>query len=316
LWLIGWLAIEIAVFFAAAPFPAVRRVLGILVVGTLLVGRLLAREARRRDRPAPLALIGGAGVALGLLFFVVDLREARAQPRAVERAIETVEAAAPGATTWFLGHWGFQYYAERAGMLPVVPDSSELAAGDWLVVPLGVDRQQVRLSSDDLELVATLVEGGYPPLSTGIGYYGAAMPLSHRAGPLLETRVYRVRRDVVPRTSWPARQLADWVFRSGGRTAAAAVPALIVALAESDPEGRQLSAAALAKLGPLAADAAPALGRALRDPDATVRYRAVEALGRIGPEAMVARPALVLTLGDPDPRVRQAARELLEQLSR
>src|SRR5262249_37123165 len=42
--LLGWLALEVAAYFPLTPFPAVRRVLGIVVVLTLLVGRYAARN--------------------------------------------------------------------------------------------------------------------------------------------------------------------------------------------------------------------------------------------------------------------------------
>src|SRR5207253_3104362 len=122
-----WLGLEAAGAVALTPFPAVRRVLGVLVVATLLVGRLASHTYRR---PRLVYGLTAGGVGLGLLFYAGDLRDAVAQKQAVAAAVPPA-----GSTVWFIGHWSFQYYAERAGMRPVVPDESRLRAGDWLIGP-------------------------------------------------------------------------------------------------------------------------------------------------------------------------------------
>ena len=40
-----------------------------------------------------------------------------------------------GGRTWFVGHWGFQFYAERHGWHPVVPAETRFQPDDWLVLP-------------------------------------------------------------------------------------------------------------------------------------------------------------------------------------
>ena len=47
----------------------------------------------------------------------------------------------PGNTVYFLGHWGWQWYATRAGMLQYDASNTELRPGDIVVVPEGVARQ-------------------------------------------------------------------------------------------------------------------------------------------------------------------------------
>jgi HEAT repeat protein len=81
-----------------------------------------------------------------------------------------------------------------------------------------------------------------------------------------------------------------------------AVPALIVALADSNKVVRTAAARALSGLG---AEAVPALIAALEDPSWVVRYRAAEALGGIRDPRVA--PALVALLEDEKDHVRYMA---------
>jgi len=311
LFLVAWCVIEIAVYFSTAPFPAVRRVMGVVFVATLIAIRLVSR---RTVRGFPARRLAAAGVAIGMLFQWTDVLEARGQRDAVTRAADFVARAVPDddPTIWFLGHWGFQYYAEAAGMRPLIPDVSLLRAGDWLLEPDRVDKPSVRLAPGSFSLQATLEADRMPPLATGYGFYGGTRPLSHLADSRLRTRIYRVEHDVVPPSGWTPEQLADWAVRAGGRTAAAAAPALARELHGSDAEGRVLSARALAALGPRASAAVSALGRALDDPQPAVRYWSAVALGEVGQNAVSLRGALErLATTDDRSEVREAAAKAL-----
>jgi hypothetical protein len=278
LWLLG----EVGIFFLASPFPAVRRVMGIVVVGSLLIARRAAAVRRRNAAAVPVGWIVACGVALGGLYAFVDFREARAQRDAVPAALEAIHEADADPTVWFVGHWGFQHYAESAGLLPVVPDGSLLRSGDWLLAPDPVDRQEVALDAGEIALHGTVRSASGPPLRTGYGYYGGDSPLSHVSGPRLETRVYRVIRDVVPPTGWPVRRTATWAIEAGGRTAAAALPALIRHLRDPDPGARLIAMRGIAALGESGAGAREELTLLLDDPSAAVREAASETLERIG----------------------------------
>ena len=153
LFLVLWLGLEVAGYFALSPFPAVRRVLDVTVVSTLLVGRLLARECpigtwRVRS-------IVTAGIALGFGYYVVDLQDALAQRSVAEQCAAWVERRQNG-RAWYVGHWGFQFYAERAGLAPVVPGITRLRCDDWLVVPSArIAQQKIDISADAFEPCAT-----------------------------------------------------------------------------------------------------------------------------------------------------------------
>jgi hypothetical protein len=241
--LVLWLGLEVAGYFALTPFAAVRRVLGVMVVSTLLTGRLASlacRSPRRRGLVYGIAL--GSAV-LGLGYAAVDFREAQAEKDAAEMAARLIrqqeeqeragfrpesvavtagasEAGLPAAlpwaavglsggehTIWYVGHWGFQHYAEGAGMVPVVPDRSMLRPGDWLVVPWGVHQQMIVIDLARADVICDYPSADAPdedpwPYRTIMCFYSdaAGVPLRHRDGRRLAVRIYRVRAAFIPQT--------------------------------------------------------------------------------------------------------------------
>jgi hypothetical protein len=160
------------------------------------------------------------------------------------------DAASP---VWFVGHWGFQFYAERLGMRPLVPDYTTVRQGEWVVVPTRVDAQELAITPAAFELVANVQVASLVPLASTYGIYVGSTPLAHFRGPRVEARVYRARRDSVPPSTWPVDQVADWAMHAGGGQAGWAAHALVRALATSrSPAERALAARALAALGPSA----------------------------------------------------------------
>lgn len=191
--LVLWLALEVGGSVLLTPFPAVRRVMGVAVVLTLLVGRLASRTCRAPGRRRLVWGVTAGSVALGLLYHAADFQSARAQQQLAEEAAAWVRRQRTGGTAWYVGHWGFQYYAERQGLTPVDPGRSVLRRGDWLVVPDGrVNRQAVALAADRMEPATELAAPALLPLRTLPAYYGGRTPLEHHEGPLLVVRVYRI----------------------------------------------------------------------------------------------------------------------------
>ncbi|HZU37426.1 MAG TPA: hypothetical protein VFA18_15990 [Gemmataceae bacterium] len=199
--LIGWLAIEVAGYFVLSPFPAVRRVLGIVIVATLLVGQLASLTCQT---PAARRLVWAVAIlnmGVGVFYTAVDWSAARASQTAAVQAAAWIKAQGGGGTVWYTGHWGFQFYAEREGMEPLVPGETWLVAGDWLVVPdAGINQQEARLDQRSLERVETVRVASLVPCTTvprAYGAYydsGAGAPLLHQDGPQVEVTIYRVRR--------------------------------------------------------------------------------------------------------------------------
>jgi hypothetical protein len=216
LFLLLWLGLELLGYVMMTPFSAVRRLLGLTVAGTLLCGRLAALTCRSPARKRLIWGIAAASAVLGLGFFGVDWLESQAQKDLVEEAVRRVRREGNAGTIWFVGHWGFQYYAERAGMRPVVPNfppgyeptggdiplpaSSLLRRGDWLVFPgEPVAKQCLEFDRSALEPVAVLEARDAVPLRTVVCYYAGRSPLEHRPGPArLSVTIYRVTADIAP----------------------------------------------------------------------------------------------------------------------
>jgi len=224
--LVAWLALELVAYFVLAPFPAARRMTVLFLLMVLLGGRLLARGTAPPQRTAVLATAALSGV-LGLVYFGVDVVEARAAREVVERASHRIREEAPDSAIWFVGHWGFQHYAERAGMTPVEPDHSLLRAGDWLLVNTQVPRQALAADPERLVPGEPVVIDDSIPLGTVPDYYSGVWPLHHRDRPRAKVLVLRATADVVPRSGLPPQAVIDWARERGGTTALAAVPALL-----------------------------------------------------------------------------------------
>jgi hypothetical protein len=77
-------------------------------------------------------------LAFGLIVGVSDYLWAGTYREAAPRLMENYRPSSRG-TVYFLGHWGWQYYAEAAGMVQYDLLRSRLIAGDIIVWPQGVD---------------------------------------------------------------------------------------------------------------------------------------------------------------------------------
>ncbi len=197
--LLLWLLIEVVGYFAITPFPAVRRVMGIAVAATMILGRLAAQACRSAPRRTLLRGVVVYGIVLGLFFYGMDLREAFAGKLAVARAASLIHLDRPTATVWYTGHWGFQFYAERAGMRPVETERSHLMAGDWVVMPdQRYEQQRVRMDTPALQAEAEVHVTDWLPLRTVMAFYSGDAPLEHHDGPRIAVTIYRVVQDFIP----------------------------------------------------------------------------------------------------------------------
>ncbi|MEO2049316.1 MAG: HEAT repeat domain-containing protein [Pirellulales bacterium] len=86
-----------------------------------------------------------------------------------------------------------------------------------------------------------------------------------------------------------------------------ALPLLMEALNDGEPQVRSAVALALGTMGPSATSTVPKLIESLADDDGLVRASAAEAIGRFGQIAHEATPVLANALNDIDSRVREAA---------
>jgi hypothetical protein len=193
LFLAGWWMLEIVAYFGLSPIPAVRRVLALLVVSTLIIGRLLLSRVGPGSILVRRAAFGS--MLLGLLFCAVDFRDAYVEKTAVEKSLEQIAAIGPASNTWYVARWGFQFYAERAGMKPVLPDESDFQPGDWLVISDSIyfpKPVSAHINRYKIDPVSQVVLEDWLPLQTMLGYYSTGIPIQHHEGPRRTVKIYRV----------------------------------------------------------------------------------------------------------------------------
>jgi len=112
----------------------VRSILPLLPAAAILAMRQLQR---RRGPAAPerwaslWPLLPAGGLALAVAWADARLADS-ARTAAVE--ICTRHENTPG-KVWFQGHWGFQYYMEAHGAVPLNSSQPDVRVGDWLVNP-------------------------------------------------------------------------------------------------------------------------------------------------------------------------------------
>jgi hypothetical protein len=197
--LVLWMVLEVIGYFVLNPFAAVRRVLGLLVAGSMVTGRLAATACLSGRRRAMLRVLVAGNAVLGLVFYAIDWRDAQAEKEAVAASLAQIGPAGTR-TIWYVGHWGFQFYAEQAGMKPVNPGESRLAEGDWLVIPdARIVQQALDLNEEDVEKRAVIAVEDRVPVGIISCFYGGATPLKHVEGPRLEVTVYRIRHSFLTR---------------------------------------------------------------------------------------------------------------------
>jgi hypothetical protein len=196
-----WLLIELCSYFALSPFPAVRRFLGITVVVTFIVARMVSMQPWTSLRRQVFRTIICAHCALGFLYAIIDWRDAHAQRIAIQESLRSIGDHV-GSKVWFDGHWGWQFYAERGGMRPVEPNKSEMHAGDYFIL---ADNQlwisRLDLAQAPFEPIRELRIVDCLPLRTMPNYYCSLLPLRRFSGPRLRVQIFKLAKDFMPRTA-------------------------------------------------------------------------------------------------------------------
>lgn len=199
--LLLWVALEVAGYFAIAPFFASRRVIGIYVASTLLTAHFLSRTAVAAAAMPAVNAIAAGGALLAVVFAVSDHLDARshlAALAAAERRIEENDPAARDTTTWFVHRWGFGFEAGRRGMRRLVADESRLERGDWLLVPSHSVPPRVKFVQGGLTRIDRIGAPSPWPWSTLPSAYAGPLPIRGRQATPFGITIYRVRRDFVP----------------------------------------------------------------------------------------------------------------------
>lgn len=212
LFLVGWVFVEAVGMLGMTPFPAARRVIGLCLATAVLLFHLVAKLGNGKPMMPRWGVAFAVG--LGVLVWTVDCWDAQAEKVLATKAMETTKPA-PGEVVWFTGHWGFQWYCERAGMQHLNPwsNGTPMKTGDWLVMPLipndgGFyrpcpmnDAEGRPFPRPDMQLEEVAVWEWRDALSGQTipqMYGGGAGPLRGRDHPRLRVGVYRVMQDWWP----------------------------------------------------------------------------------------------------------------------
>ncbi|MBA4188978.1 MAG: hypothetical protein C0467_13355 [Planctomycetaceae bacterium] len=201
LFVVGWVLLEVAGYFILTPFGAARRVIGLTVIGGLLVARTLGRVERIRPHRRPPEWVASFAIAAGVAVTAIDTLDAWPEKVCAESAAVVAADRPAGSTVWSVGHWGFQFYCERAGMKLLVPGETVLRPGDRLVLPIypadGFFRPHagsvpIKPPVWAVEPISEVVCDDAIAGQTIPNFYGGVDPVAGRAYPRLRVVVYRV----------------------------------------------------------------------------------------------------------------------------
>ena len=199
---VGWVLLELAGYFAITPFPAARRVIGVTIALGILAARVVSRMSHVNPDRRPPKWVLPFGIAVGVLVVALDTFDAFPEKTLANKAAETLREEAPTSTVWFVGHWGFQYYCERAGATMIVPGQTVLQPNDMLVLPLHPDDDDfhrphigqipIRPPEDYATLVEVLEVDDALAARTIPNFYGGNNPIEGRNGPRMRVGLFRV----------------------------------------------------------------------------------------------------------------------------
>jgi hypothetical protein len=140
----------------------------------IIIARSMAALPARRARVVA-AGAAAAGVLLGLAILRADAMFAGVGRRAATELIAPRVAA--GERVWFVGQWGFQWYAEQAGARPVTITPPFPVTGDAVVISTrcykGMEVQQMLRSEYRLVPIGEVAERGPGGrvMSEGAGFF-------------------------------------------------------------------------------------------------------------------------------------------------
>jgi hypothetical protein len=192
----SWAVAEFVVALVVSPFPAMRRI--ILFSFAVLIFVFMLYEIRFPKgisfRKGMLVLV--VEVLFSGFIFFLDIQYARSQRDLAYwgKSAAVSHGLGQSGTVWYLGSWGFKFYADRAGMIPLVPGLTPVRAGDYIVYPEeGVSRPPVVFESDRFARIAAL-EGNLPFGLSPKYLYSGKIPL-RKMSPVIKVVVYRCERD-------------------------------------------------------------------------------------------------------------------------
>lgn len=96
--------------------------------------------------------------------------------------------------SWFMGHWGWQWYAQQSGMRQWAPNSDQPVIGDYLVIPLNVDGGDAPGNLELTELKEIVIHRSlwYQHYATINLYISAWLSWGYSDHPMERIKVYKI----------------------------------------------------------------------------------------------------------------------------
>jgi hypothetical protein len=200
-WPVWWVALASAGYFAGAPFPAARFLIFLLPPLAAWFATDVTHRFGRRAAAVLLVAVAGGNLALSVSLARADFAFARfVRHAATEGAREARERGLPLVTT---GHWGLQWYVERAGgreldravdRLPTGCVVLEPAVTDHLALPERFDRRRRREKVLDGPTPAVFLPAVCFSGPDAAAWHGgdAWLPYSLGRGPVERVRILEV----------------------------------------------------------------------------------------------------------------------------
>jgi len=191
--LVLWVAIELVGYLVISPFPAVRRILGLLAAMTILFASRASFSPLSRQQLSLTNALTAAGVLLGLAYYAIDRRDALAEQDAFRQARAMIREQDPAAEIRVCADWGIRYYFEKEGLRWSRNVGGDVEPGEWFIYD---DRCAPPINAEvaeRLELIGRVSVSGWPHVSTQKTFYMKNAPLIQSDEPLLELLVYRRR---------------------------------------------------------------------------------------------------------------------------
>jgi hypothetical protein len=194
LWILG----SMAFIILFTPFPAVRHVIVVIPAILLILGVHTYKRVMSRFFYGAIVITVLSGGILSLSDWeYADLY--RIQASRIRNQLKSTS------TIWFLGHWGWQWYAKRAGMKEYDAQRTNFREGDYVIIPELVRKQEL-LKEHQNSLLKKFEITVEPTLFTLIrtmsiwpwgGYYafsveGNSLPWSVSNQPLEKFEVFEV----------------------------------------------------------------------------------------------------------------------------
>jgi 4-amino-4-deoxy-L-arabinose transferase-like glycosyltransferase len=187
-----WALSAFAFVLVFAPFVATRHVL--LALPPLVVLAILAIPPRAGWGAGVVAV--ATTLVLTSIVASADRWYARVYRDEAMRLRDVLPASAK---VWTVGHWGWQWYARQNNMQQFVPDESRIAAGDFIVYPEYLHRQQLPsgLATTDLRTVTVAPHNWVQAfVGTPVAFYATStfnqLPWAVRRDPIEIFHVLRV----------------------------------------------------------------------------------------------------------------------------